>query len=36
VGHKRVIATDARDRRAVVGIEGLAACKSATGAVENP
>ncbi len=27
---------DARDRRVVVGIEGLAACKSATGATEHP
>ena len=27
---------DARDRRVVVGIEGLTACKSATGAVEKP
>jgi outer membrane protein OmpA-like peptidoglycan-associated protein len=36
VGHKRIVGTDARDRRAVVGIEGLTACKSATGAVENP
>jgi outer membrane protein OmpA-like peptidoglycan-associated protein len=29
-------AMDARDRRVVVGIEGLAACKSATGATEHP
>jgi outer membrane protein OmpA-like peptidoglycan-associated protein len=27
---------DARDRRVVVGIDGLAACKSAAGAVEHP
>jgi outer membrane protein OmpA-like peptidoglycan-associated protein len=27
---------DARDRRAVVGVEGLAACKSAAGATEHP
>jgi outer membrane protein OmpA-like peptidoglycan-associated protein len=27
---------DARNRRAVVGIEGLAACKSAAGATEHP
>ena len=27
---------DARDRRVVVGIEGLTACKSATWATENP
>jgi outer membrane protein OmpA-like peptidoglycan-associated protein len=28
--------TDARDRRVVAGIEGLAACKSAAGAMERP
>jgi outer membrane protein OmpA-like peptidoglycan-associated protein len=27
---------DARDRRVVVGVEGLAACKSAVGATEHP
>ncbi len=27
---------DARDRRVIVGIEGLTACKSATGATEHP
>ncbi len=27
---------DARDRRAVVGVEGLTACKSAAGATEHP
>ena len=36
VGHKRVSGIDPRDRRVVVGIEGLAACKSATGATEHP
>ena len=36
VGHKRIVEIDARDRRVVVGIEGLTACKSATGATEHP
>jgi outer membrane protein OmpA-like peptidoglycan-associated protein len=36
VGHKRISGIDSRDRRVVVGIEGLAACKSATGATEHP
>ncbi len=36
VGHRIIGASDARDRRVVVGIEGLTACKSATGATEHP
>ncbi len=36
VGRKHVTATDARDRRVVVGIDGLTACKSAAGATEHP
>jgi outer membrane protein OmpA-like peptidoglycan-associated protein len=37
VGHKRAVATDARERRVVIGIEGLAACsKSGANATEQP